>query len=250
MSQNNIRYDAWMSEILGKPCYGVTINRQFIESCAVVGTEEKMWLDKIHREHVFTFTKINTTDIPFIRFAEKQGFNLVDTNVSLVLKQPAKAENDDNSTYNCCFATSADEEAACDVGRMSFNFTRFHLDDFIPKKTADYIKAEWVRNYFKGRRGDKMVLAKSGDGTVGFLQLFVNPIAIGSDVVVIDLIAVAPEHRRKGLAGKMISFAINKLCNGQRMMVGTQIANIPSIKLYQQLGFVFDNAQYVFHYHN
>ena len=32
--------------------------------------------------------------------------------------------------------------------------------------------------------------------------------------------------------------------------VGTQVANLPSVRLYEKLGFRLAAAQYVFHFHN
>ena len=36
---------------------------------------------------------------------------------------------------------------------------------------------------------------------------------------------------------------------GEKIIVGTQISNIPSIKFYQNLGFTPISSDYVFHYH-
>ncbi len=84
------------------------------------------------------------------------------------------------------------------------------------------------------------------DGVVaGFVLL------IGGDdrTWIIDLIAVDRRHRGQGVARGMISHVEAHAEGFTRVRVGTQLANIPSIRLYAQLGFVMDEAHYVFHYH-
>lgn len=72
-------------------------------------------------------------------------------------------------------------------------------------------------------------------------------------MLVIDLIAVAPQVARQGLAQEMIAFiAANGTGDGHRpsgLRVGTQAANTPSVRLYESLGFRLVKAQFVLHHH-
>ena len=67
-----------------------------------------------------------------------------------------------------------------------------------------------------------------------------------------DMIMVSHccRHGYRGGAGRaMIGFAsANCDCAGSAV-VGTQVANIPSVRLYETLGFRLTAARYVFHYH-
>ena len=69
------------------------------------------------------------------------------------------------------------------------------------------------------------------------------------DALIIDLIAVEPSHQGNGLATAMIKFAADYCGKWQRMLVGTQVSNIPSIRTYEKLGFRMCGSSYVFHYH-
>jgi len=90
------------------------------------------------------------------------------------------------------------------------------------------------------------MVVTSVDGKIaGFVQLLHS----GRDLV-IDLIAVDRKFRRKGIARDMICFAQTAIKGFKRMRVGTQLANIPSIRMYERLEFMFVDASYVFHYHN
>jgi RimJ/RimL family protein N-acetyltransferase len=48
----------------------------------------------------------------------------------------------------------------------------------------------------------------------------------------------------------MIAYAETNLQGFEKIHAGTQIANIPSMRLYESLGFRICRAGYVFHYHN
>ncbi len=91
-----------------------------------------------------------------------------------------------------------------------------------------------------------MVVAEDEGVISGFLQL----IRGADEALIIDLIAVNANYRNKGVAQKMISFAMqNCVTNTEVVRVGTQIANLPSISLYLKMGFIITSAQYIFHRH-
>ena len=81
---------------------------------------------------------------------------------------------------------------------------------------------------------------------VGFLQLLKNN---KEKFVTIDLIAVDNDFQRQNIARDMISFAESFYQNYSKIFVGTQVANIPSVRLYEKLGFRLKKTEYVLHYH-
>ena len=90
-----------------------------------------------------------------------------------------------------------------------------------------------------------MVISEIDRHVAGFLQiLFVK------SAFVIDLIAVSSEFRRRNIAKSMISFAESKFKELKNIFVGTQIANTPSMRFYEKIGFRIDRCQHSFHYHN
>jgi ribosomal protein S18 acetylase RimI-like enzyme len=68
------------------------------------------------------------------------------------------------------------------------------------------------------------------------------------------LIAVDSAHHGKGLASSMITFAESLALDHspatKMLVVGTQLANQPSISLYEKLGFRLCHAEYIFHSHS
>jgi ribosomal protein S18 acetylase RimI-like enzyme len=168
----------------------------------------------------------------------------VDTNV--VFEKPIAPAHEFAGYCAVRFVIPSDERQVVELARRSFVYSRFHLDSAIPKAVADTVKAEWVASYFAGKRGDEMVIALVDETVVGFLLLL-----WGNDgVLTIDLIAVDGNQRRKGIASDMITYAESQCHGCSRIKVGTQLANIPSIRLYEKIGFRMCMSKYVFHYHN
>ena len=89
-----------------------------------------------------------------------------------------------------------------------------------------------------------MIVATVNNRPVAFLMLL-----LAKKLSVIDLIAVSKEHRKKGVSKQMIAYALQNLSDRNRWIVGTQSTNVPSVKLYQSMGFQIINSQYVLHKH-
>lgn len=192
---------------------------------------------------VFIYAKVPTHDIRSTRFLENKGFYLVDTNVTF--EGSVSPGRDKTDSYAMRLALKKDEKEVSEIARNSFIYSRFHLDPAFPAKVADQIKSEWVRNFFKGKRGDAMVIALQGKSIMGFLQLFCN-----NGILTIDQIAVSEKHQRRGIAVSMILYA-QEHCKGiKSIRVGTQISNIPAMRLYEKLGLKVSGTSYVLHYHN
>ena len=103
--------------------------------------------------------------------------------------------------------------------------------------------AKHILTYFKSETMESVSFQK----TLKLWKMFPknNP----DDVVVIDLIAVDKNHRRKNTASSLIAYAESEYNNCLLIRVGTQIANIASVRLYEKLGFRLTQSQYIFHYH-
>ena len=94
-----------------------------------------------------------------------------------------------------------------------------------------------------------MIVSCFKDQPVGFTQILIK----NDSELIIDLICVDSQHHGVGIASAMISFLINEIApslpGSTKILVGTQISNLPSLSLYQKLGFKIISSDYVFHYH-
>ena len=250
-SMRNLIHDKWLSSIIKKNCYNLIVDDVLISRSKQDGTEEFNWCQSICEKKIdslFIQSKISVINNDFIRFLEELGFYLIDTNVTLkriVDSQIVKTRIRDDHGIEIRYANNSDREGTVSVGNSTFIYSRFHLDPWFSNDLANIIKAQWVSNYFEGKRGEQMVVASMKDKIVGFLQIL-KP---RNDHFIIDLIGVDKEYQRRGIARRMIDYAIQNNKDIQYIVVGTQIGNIPSIKLYQQMDFFFENAKYVFHFH-
>jgi ribosomal protein S18 acetylase RimI-like enzyme len=139
----------------------------------------------------------------------------------------------------------AADGALLDVAERSFTQTRFHLDPGTPDAVADRIKRDWVESYLLGTRGEEMLVAEADGRPVGFLAVIRR-----GDVRIIDLIAVDPGHRDRGLGRDLVArFMRDSEGACERVQVGTQAANLGAIRFYERLGYVVDEAAYDLHLH-
>jgi ribosomal protein S18 acetylase RimI-like enzyme len=218
-----LKSDPWLSQILGKPAY-------HLSGAAFTPPDGRAFID----------AKVAVDDTAALLHLQVQGFAVMDANVQLL--RPAGAMPAGAARVRP--AAPADEPAVRAVAADAFVYDRFHRDPGIGHDAAARLKTEWASNYFSGKRGDRMIVTEDESGVCGFLQLL-----RGTDGgTIIDLIAVAGHSRGRGAARSMIAMAANTADTGA-LRVGTQLANLPSLGLYETLGFRMASAAYVLHLH-
>jgi len=229
---NKFRVDPWLTELLDRPALYL--------DCEV----STLQLSDFPNEKSFISTKIKTKDSNNLAKLQSLGFRVVDVNIQFLKNGPIKLETKSLGTVR--FAEPKDESCIRKIARTSFLYDRFHSDTQIPPFIADNIKEEWAANFFLGKRGNKMFVIDVNNTVCGFLLLLDNIKSI-----TIDLIGVTKEYQGKGLSSQMIMVASKLLMNESKnkILVGTQLANLPSIRLYTKLGFIFNESFYVLHRH-
>jgi len=238
MLKVSVKEDNWLSSFLDKQSFVVTDSDFFFRNHRLDDTI-KSWKHYVSSHPSFTYCKVDTGSIDLITEAENLGFRLIDTNILLVNNNPIFNQNLDNEIQ---FATSEDKDSVMELAEKSFIYSRFHLDPKIDNSIANKIKANWAGNYFNKKRGDFMIVTKINSRIIGFLQVIKE-----NEGYIIDLIAVDTSFRKMGVAKRMLDFA-NKMIPGiNYVKVGTQIANVPSLRVYNSLGFKIKCSHYVFH---
>ncbi len=237
---NNIIKDNWLSEIMGRDAYKLVVDESLV---AQTKNFFPKWLEKFKGLKIFIYSKVPTNQLSCAHFLEKSGFNLIDTNVTLK-KLPGLEEN--FKLVNNCklrFTEPRDEKQVVNLAKNNFRFSRFHLDPLVDNSIADCIKGKWVENYYRGKRGDELIVATVAEKIAGFLLLIKD-----GQKLIIDLIAVDSKYQGRKIASDMIIYA-ESLIEHAEVIVGTQATNIPSIRLYESLGFKMFSSEYVFHFH-
>jgi ribosomal protein S18 acetylase RimI-like enzyme len=227
-------HDEFLSALVGRPSFRVDLPLHGCGDAAVDAVRAAQ------RGPVFLYAKLPTDSPDSVARLEGLGFHLVDTNVTFERAAAGLAPAPGKTRP----ARPGDREAVMALAAASFAYSRLHLDPVIPREVADRSRAEWAGNFFSGSRGDHMIVAES-DGTVsGFAQL----LGPRDGITTIDLIGVAAKFRRRGIAGALIAASAG-IAGTRTLRVGTQIANTPSLRLYQACGFGVVASHYVLHYH-
>ena len=191
----------------------------------------------------FYYCKVETSRVSVCHQLETVGFRLIDTNVTL--EADAARIDVQQAPGSARLVRSEDRDAVMQVARTAFTQSRFHLDPGIPGRVANEIKAAWAGNYFSGHRGQFMVVAEMRGKVAGFMQLLSSP----EQGLTIDLIGVDAAARGKGLGRAMIAHALIACGSPGRLRVGTQAANVRSLRFYETLGFRVAATSFVFHLH-
>lgn len=237
---NNLIYDQWLSEVIGVNIFKLIIDDNLINNPKEIQNKFKNLKNKFS-----VYAKISTDSLNYSHFLEELGFKLIDTAVKLQKNKSDMNALFYSNDYSVHFTSSLDKEQVISLAKNNFSYSRFHIDPSIENVVADKIKGKWVENYYNGERGNYMIVTKLDNKIAGFLLLLKN----NNKLLTIDLIAVAKEHRGKKMASNMVTFAESQL-DFLEMQVSTQIVNIPSLRLYEKLGFRMQGAEYVFHFHN
>ena len=237
--------DNWLSNLMKIPCYSLKIYGDIPNVLDSVLSDFHLQMNElVEQKSIFICGKVDTDNIKWVNFLENNGFRIIDTN--LIFEKNISVKSNISDLEGIRFATLMDAIGICKIANKSFVYSRFHLDAYISNQLANKIKKQWVLNYFNGKRGDKMVVKIIDKKIVGFLQLLKNN---KEKFVTIDLIAVDNDFQRQNIARDMISFAESFYQNYSKIFVGTQVANIPSVRLYEKLGFRLKKTKYILHYH-
>jgi dTDP-4-amino-4,6-dideoxy-D-galactose acyltransferase len=197
-------------------------------------------------QYAFYYAKVPVISVGQAGALTNAGFRVIDVNVTFE-REPAPQGNS-NKSILVRDIQAGDESIVLDIAETTFIYSRFHLDPFISKELADKIKREWIANYIRCQRGDRLLVAEVDGSPAWFLALLVtgNTEKIG----VIDLIGVAKSMQGRGVAKRLVEYHIQDAYQKySRLIVGTQIANVPSMRLYERCGYNISNSTYVLHAH-
>ncbi len=226
--------DVFLTQIVGRTTY-------HLKSENLNDTIEKE-LREISRNPCFIYSKINVENLSLAKQLEAFGFSIIDTNIILEKNAPLFSSFIGNCDVD--FAIQNDKNEVMNLAASSFRFSRFHLDPNIPNDIANKIKSKWVENFFLNKRGTHLIVAKIKQIVAGFLLCIKD-----KNILYIDLFAVDSKKRGMGVANDMINFAVLNIPDIHTVIIGTQLANIPSINLFLKLDFKLKESKYIFHYH-
>lgn len=241
----DLRDDQWLAEILEIPCFQA---RDFYGGTNA-NDVQNLLLRKADGKSAFFFAKVPTGNVGLIATLSRAGFNVTDVNVTL----DWAVKNDSMSpvaTGDIEVGRAFEPESIAieSIAGRSFTYSRFHLDPLISTTQANEVKRQWARNACRGRAATVYAARRAGE-LAGFLAV-VTTDAGGTKDAIIDLIGVDAAHQGRGV-GRSLSraFIDDWKDKAERLRVGTQVSNVPALRLYESLGFRVSETSYVLHAH-
>jgi dTDP-4-amino-4,6-dideoxy-D-galactose acyltransferase len=229
--------DLWLGERLGKPAFRLSITDE----------RDAGALQSHLVQSGFYEVRVPCDRVDWVKELAQLGFGVVDTH--LLLELPTSQASLEPPTQLIDVAIAADRSGIVELAKSAFRYSRFHLDPQVDNTVAGQIKGDWIANCYDGRRGDRVLVARQADQPVGFLAALLTQDPNHS-VATIDLIAVDNRVRGQGV-GRSLTTAFMQIYRDRCSLfrVGTQVANLPALRLYQSLGFSIVRSQYLLHYH-
>lgn len=239
-----VEKDVWLSDVFGISSWKVT-------DLAAVDSPSDIRADVLNQDGFFS-AKIPASDVATVANAVRAGFLVVDVNVTLDwngdLSDISKIDAGHRSALTVGGADADDLAAVEAIAGGCFAYSRFHLDPAIGRESANELKRQWVRNAFRGRASAIYVARQQGD-VAGFLVVLVNGTP-GKVDAIIDLVGVKSDYQGRGAGRALSKMFIEQWCRrAKRLRVGTQVSNIPALRLYESIGFRIVQAAYVLHAH-
>ena len=241
-----INEDAWLSEIFGHAVFRLQLSDYDTPERAATLIRNHV---EEHRPAMY-YVRVGTDQVDAVRAFGQVGMYVVDVNVTLRLASArSSALERPNYPVQVREAAPSEYKALLAIAGSCFRYSRFHLDPEVPADVAHRVKYEWIRSYTRGQRGDKLYAALLDGQPVGFLAVLCLDRA-GRRVAVIDLVGVQVDKQGQGIGQALTSFFVERYGPANDALeIGTQVANVPALRLYEKFGFRVGNAQYVMHMH-
>jgi ribosomal protein S18 acetylase RimI-like enzyme len=229
-----------MAELFGHPVYRVSQTDN--------AERDAQWETTLESGRtVFAYARIDVGDVAATNALVERGFRIVDVSVKLA-RAPSDSISPISSGVHVRASRQDDFDRVVEIAGSTFKYSRFHLDPLVSKSLADNIKRSWMESYRRGNRGSGCLVATLENRVVGFLAIvettFPHPARI------IDLIGVDAKSQGRGVGRTLVDTFIREASgHATRLEVGTQVANAPSVRLYENCGFRFAGAAYTLHGH-
>ena len=229
---NEILYDKWLSEKLNTNCY----------NCKLHNVSDYIKLKSKFKLDYPYFVSIKTFESPEDYVYELPSSIRFITSMNNLKWDPSSSTLFETSQYIDDFQTK-DHDEVVRITEKSFELDRFSLDNRLPQLLKGKVKVSWIAANLSQERNTKTFVSRSVDGKIhGFSSLLLS-----KNSVAIDLIAVDPEFRNKGIASSLVRIS-QKFAHSmsQPLEVGTQQSN-PANRIYRKNGFVLQNILHVSH---
>jgi ribosomal protein S18 acetylase RimI-like enzyme len=234
--------DAWLSDTLGKPVFKLAEGGEEPSQAQLEAQMEQLAAGRA----AFFYAKVPTRQVGKATTLVRSGFAVVDTAITFAWRGSAR---DRPAAVTVTPAQPDQHGAVASIAGSAFRWSRFHLDPRISDEAANLVKRRWIENYLSGKRGAALYVAQADGAVAGFLAVLESQ-SHDRSAAIIDLIAVAPGLQGRGIGGALVdAFVAEWRGKVDELRVGTQAANIQSLRFYENAGFRIAETSFVLHAH-
>jgi len=215
----------------------------YLRQCRIHSSLLKAVCDFCNRESIgYLSARIDASEISALHVLERFGFVTLDGILTFGMELKNEAAARFAAEVSIRPATPRDNKVVADLARSSYLFDRFHTDPVILKALADELFASWARNSCRGKVADSVLVAENGSGVVGFVTCKLQHDSknyLGTKIGNIVLVATAKEAQGQGIARALTQASLDWFSREEVgiVEVGTQLRNIPAVRLYESSGF-------------
>ena len=146
----------------------------------------------------------------------------------------------------CRNAKKNDIKQIINVAKENNLNSRFLIDKLISKNLKKDIDQNGLKNFFRKKRGDYLLVVEQNEKILGFMLILKQ-----KNYLTIDLIATSKKYRKRGVATSLINYTNNNIMGKKdKIIAGTQINNSVAVKMYKKLGFIKKKGEtFCYHLH-
>jgi ribosomal protein S18 acetylase RimI-like enzyme len=191
------------------------------------------------------FARVPLNDQLTIHSLEANGAIITDVLVTLARNVTSSIKNEVlDSDIIVEEASVLDEEALLSVANNTFTLDHFHGDSRLPRDKCQELFSKWTSNSLKGLANVVFAAKRAGE-VLGFVTCKLEESHDGVRKGAIDLLGVKIDCKGIGIGTLLVSRALEWFSDRvDIVLVGTQAANTPAIRLYSKMGFkkIFSEA--------
>ena len=238
----------WLEEIFGHNVFRLDFPEDF-EPATRQDLSQMDLFDLGDHERVFLYARVPTHRLDQLKALISIGFHLIEVNVTFARRQAEPSRHEEPGSLIIRKVSFEEGKPFLDIAASCFRYSRFHLDHRVSNEIANTIKRNWVESYLLSIRGDILFGGFEEGKPVGFLAAMTIPHKDAS-IGVIDLIGVDTDKQGQGVGQSLVEHFVDSYAGKCRSLrVGTQISNLPSIRLYERCGFITKETAFVLHCH-
>ncbi len=238
MSNDRLQYLEWDSAFFGLRIGKAANSRLTAEAMAELTVA-------CHEQRIdCLYLLVDPSETTTIRFAEDDGFHLVDIRVTLDCKLPAGHPPWHSSTSGIRLAIDADIAALRPIAAANHRDSRFYQDGGFSPERCDELYATWIEKSCNGY-ADAVLVADCGEGAVGYLSCHIRDNGVGN----IGLVGISSARQGKGLGRLLLTESLRWFAAAgiTQVEVVTQGRNLAAQRLYQKSGFLTSSLQLWYH---